>query len=151
CFLIRPPWLDNAVIYEDLTMNHFTASGRGVEALTRAVHHWETRPTDEPIPVTPPFTIAISRQAGCNASAIARAVGDLLGWPVYDRELIDRIADDMGLHSQLVQSVDERRSGWLAECLESFTSRPGVSEAAYVHHLRPVLFSLAAHGNCVIV
>src|SRR5262249_61644031 len=40
---------------------------------------------------------------------------------------------------------------WLSECLESFTSQPGISQNAYVRQLVQTLHSLAAHGKCVIV
>jgi cytidylate kinase len=129
------------------------------EVMARAMRHWQSRGKTEPavtepatpVPATPSLTIAISRQAGANGSAIARALGERLGWPVYDRELIEKIAAEMGLQSQLVQSVDERHSNWLAECLASLTARRGVSQSGYVQHLGRVLLSLAAHGNCVIV
>jgi cytidylate kinase len=129
------------------------------DAVARARRHWQARgkgeaievPAPAPVPAPPAFTIAISRQAGAGGAVVAQAVGQRLGWPVYDRELIDKIAEELGLQSQLVHSADERRGHWLAECLASFSSQPGLSEAGYVKGLGRVLFSLAAHGNCVIV
>ena len=44
-----------------------------------------------------PFSIAISRDSGANGHLIARAVGARLDWPVYDKELVSRIAGEMGL------------------------------------------------------
>ncbi len=139
-------------------MERRTSSERMGEAMARALRHWQSQGKGEPIPLSPPpapappnLTIAVSREAGANGSAVARALGERLGWPVYDRELIEKIAEELGLRSQLLQSVDERRASWLQECLESFTSRRGVSTGAYVQSLGRVLFSLAAHGNCIIV
>jgi cytidylate kinase len=141
-------------------MSYKTSSERMGDALARAIRHWQARGKDEAAPQQPAvrgpapppgYTIAISRQAGAGGAAVARALGEQLGWPVYDRELIERIAQEMGLRSQLVESVDERRGNWLEECLRSLTARRGVSEGAYVHSLTQVLLSLAAHGNCVIV
>jgi cytidylate kinase len=96
-------------------------------------------------------TITISRQAGANASAIARAVGQRRGWPVYDRELLELIASEMGLRTRLVESVDERVRGWLERCLQVFREKPPISTDEYVSRLVWVLGSLAAHGGCVIV
>jgi cytidylate kinase len=126
------------------------SSARLTEALTRAHEHWHARsPADEAAPG--PFTVALSREAGTYGAAIARAVGDRLGWPVYDRELLQRIADDLGVRRTLLESVDERCLGWLHETLESFASVPQVNEMTFVRHLVQTLLSLAAHGNCVIV
>ena len=82
---------------------------------------------------------------------IAREVANRLGWTVYDRELLHRIADDMGVPRRLVESVDERHIGWLGVCLEGFLSANGVNQSAYFRRLVEALFSLAAHGECVIV
>jgi cytidylate kinase len=124
------------------------------KAVEQAVRHWAARgrrKAGEPFgPLEP--TIAISRQAGANGPAIARVVGQRLGWPVYDRELIDLIASEMGLRSRLVEGVDERVGGWLERCcMQFFCAEPSISESDYIKQLVPVLFSLAAHGGCVIV
>lgn len=139
-------------------MNHKTSSERMAEALQQARRHWQARLRAESIPamfqteeVTRPFSIAISREAGANGPAIARAVGESLNWPVYDKELVQKIADEMGLHANLLQSVDEKQIGWLKECLRSFTSEPNVNEMAFVRQLLETLLSLAAHGECVII
>jgi cytidylate kinase len=136
-------------------MNPKSTSERMADAMTQARQHWQTRLAREPLDVEavppPPLTIAVSREAGANGPAIAREVAKRLGWPVYDRELLERIAADMGVRTSLLGSVDEKRASWLAECLQVFGSRPAVSQVAYVRHLAEVLLHLAAHGNCVIV
>src|SRR5205807_847591 len=96
-------------------------------------------------------TIAISRQEGANGSEIATALGQRLGWTVYDRALLDLLAQDMGLQKNLLESIDERGVNWLMGYFEGFSSRPGVSDGSYVYALSKLLLSLAAHGECVIV
>jgi cytidylate kinase len=74
-----------------------------------------------------------------------------LGWVVYGHELVERIAHEMGLRVNLVESLDEKRQHWLRESLESLASGRPASEAAYVHHLTETILSLGAHGRCVII
>jgi cytidylate kinase len=97
------------------------------------------------------LTIALSRQAGAGGTSVAAEVGDRLGWPVYDHALVERIAKEMHLRTRLLESVDEKRMHWLAECAESFAQVPLVSESAYVRHLIQTILSLGTHGACVIV
>jgi hypothetical protein len=85
-------------------------------------------------------------------------VASRLGWHVYDHELLERIAEDMGVRTTLLESVDERQQGWLLETVEAFLSAPAesewtplVSEGAYVRHLVETVLALGAHGECVIV
>jgi cytidylate kinase len=105
----------------------------------------------EPLPPRPPWTIAISRQAGAGAVAVAQAVAQRLGWPAYDRELIEKVAEDAGLHARLVESVDERRVSWLEECWKGFLSLPGISEVGYARRMTEVITRLGSIGACVIV
>jgi cytidylate kinase len=137
-------------------MSHMTSSERMAEAMRRAMHHWQSRGKSAPIteaqaPPPHPFTVAINREAGTHGPEVARVVGERLHWAVYDRELVEHIAGEMGLRTELVESVDEKRGNWLAECLQGFLAQPGVSEARYVQDLVQTLFSLAAHGECIIV
>jgi cytidylate kinase len=124
------------------------------EALARANQHWLQRHGDkaaseERAPAA--FAIAFSRETGTYGAAIAREVGNRLGWPVYDRELLQRIADDLGVHRTLLESVDEKQRDWLSECVWGFFATPDVNETVYFRRLVETLLSLAVHGNCVIV
>jgi cytidylate kinase len=93
----------------------------------------------------------LSREAGANGTLIARAVGERLGWPVYDRELVHHIATDMGVRGTLLDTLDEKHRSWLQECMEAFGSGPAVSGSSYARHLMETIGSLGAHGQCVIV
>jgi hypothetical protein len=120
--------------------------------------HWERRSQrraaveEQP---TPGFTIAIAREAGIEGSSIGREVGNCLSWPVYDHELLELIAKDMGLHARLLENLDERSvSGLRAavkETLSGFSSAPVASEYTYARHLMEVLTALGALGECVII
>lgn len=138
-------------------MNTKCSSERLAEAMERTRQRWQTRHAPEatagssPAPSPPAWTIALSRETGTSGTLVAREIGERLGWAVYDRELLERVAEEMGLRARLLESVDEKRKSWLQECLEAFTSAPAASKSAYVRHLVETLLSLAAHGECVIV
>jgi cytidylate kinase len=125
---------------------------RQADALARAQKHWrDVQGFDSVYPVQTTWTIALTREAGTNAAAVAQEIGTRLHWPVYDRELVERIAREMGLRSTLLDSVDEKQKSWLIECVESMTAAGPISEARYVKHLVETLLSLSTHGQCVIV
>ena len=126
------------------------------ELVDKAVQHWEARrlaaaePHIEPT-IPHAFSVALSREAGTQASAVAIEVGRLLGWQVYDRQLLEKIAQDMGLRANLLESVDERRQSWLTEALEGLMSVSFAPESGFIHHLVKTVLALGAHGECVIV
>jgi cytidylate kinase len=99
----------------------------------------------------PAFSIALSREAGIDADAVAREVGRRLGWQVWDHELLVAIAER--LHSRIsdLAPVDETHVSWLKESLESFLELHAVSQIAYIHQLVQILIELGENGECVIV
>src|SRR5262245_53309456 len=105
---------------------------RQADVLARAQRQWEEsgRPAVKRL-----WTIAITREAGAPGAAVAEEVGRRLGWTVYDRELIERIAQEMGIRSNLLNSVDERHKSMLIEMLESLSLARPVSEPRFVKHL----------------
>ena len=125
------------------------------EALERAYQHWRERGALLEQPRSKQkeehLTIAISRERGAGGSAIAHRIAERMGWPLYDRELVDQVADDAGIHAQLLERLDEKRPNWLAECLEGFSGQKNMSGVGFAIRLRKVLFALYCHGNCVIL
>jgi cytidylate kinase len=131
-------------------------SERASEALIRAMGRSEPGQTPsasggESAATVRAFSIAISREAGTRGPAIARGVGERLGWKVYDQELLELIARDLHVRVKLLEDVDERHVSWLQECVESFAAVPAVRESKYVRHLIETMLSLATQGRCVIV
>jgi len=125
-------------------------SDRVVEALARLNRYADTAyaaKKNAPAPIT----IALSREAGSRGAEIARVVGALLGWPVYDQELLDRIAQEKGVNARLLEHLDERLVTWLEEAVRSFCAPQSGWEGAYLQGLLEVLGSLGKVGHCVIV
>jgi cytidylate kinase len=98
-----------------------------------------------------PLTIALSREVGAGGTRVANAVGERLRWPVYDQELLVKIAQEMNLRLPLVQSLDERHMSWLEEVMEGWSSAPSVSESGFVRQLVETVLALGSHGECIIV
>ena len=99
----------------------------------------------------PGFTIAISRDVGIEAGDVARAVGQRLGWPVWDHELLVAVAERMHSRARDLAPVDETHVSWLQESLEMMLDMHAVSQIAYVHQLVKVVDELGEQGNCIVV
>jgi cytidylate kinase len=134
------------------------------QLVEEARRHWEARrqpgaaQRDISSQVSRAFTIALSREVGTQGTSVAKEVGKLLGWHVYDHQLLEHIAKEMGLRTALLESVDERQQSRLLELVEAFATAPAksgwgafVSESAYVHDLVETVLALGVHGECVIV
>jgi len=106
---------------------------RIAEALVRSSKYAYARRPE--VPPQPSFTIALSREAGSGGKLVAHEVGRRLNWPVYDHELLDHLAKELHVDVDQLESVDERRSSWLVECVEAFAAASTVTEVTYFRRL----------------
>lgn len=97
--------------------------------------------------------ITISREFGSGGRTIGREVAKQLGIPCYDKELIEKIAEESGYAKEYVEAESEYapNSGRMAYM---FLGR-GMDGLANVDHLwiaqKKIIEELADRGPCVIV
>jgi len=102
-------------------------------------------------PRATPYTIALSREAGALGTSVAHELSKRLNWPVYDHELLEELAKDLGVGTRLLEEADEKPASWLQECVEAFAAVPTVNGTTFFRHLLKALQTLSARGECVIV
>lgn len=104
--------------------------------------------------------ITISRQFGSGGRELGKRISDILGWDYYDREIIQRLADEQGLDPEYVRSVLSNH-GWNTLPM---TFRSSFSSAVFNNDFngdirttlmvkqREIIENIAAAGNdCIIV
>jgi cytidylate kinase len=104
----------------------------------------------KPAPASP-FTITVSRESGARGRTVATEIGRQLGWPVHDREIMEKTAEQLRRPYSHVEGVDERPVGWLEECLSGLLTRDRVPTGTYLKHLVGVIRGLGLIGHCVLV
>ena len=83
-------------------------------AVLSAAGHWDAQhrlPRRRPAPTSADqrqLTIAFSVQLGAGGSSVSRLVGETLRWPVFDHELLQRIADDLHVRSTECRAQEPR-------------------------------------------
>jgi cytidylate kinase len=110
----------------------------------------EKLPEIEPKNFIHPY-LAISREAGVEASTLARAVGTQLGWKVFDDELLDYIAEHEHMSRVALEFVDERAVSWFHEMFCKLLESHLVSQAEYVSRLGKMLLLASQHESAVFV
>jgi cytidylate kinase len=94
--------------------------------------------------------VLFSRETGSQGNDVTRAVGQRLHWHVFDREIVEQIAERAHVRNQLVESVDEHvRSRW-QRLLHPIREREGLKSDTYLYHLHEIILSLGHHGYVVI-
>ena len=100
--------------------------------------------------------ITISRQFGSGGRELGKRISDHLGWDYYDREIIQRLADDQGLDPDYVNHILANHE-WNTVPMtyrNSFSSAlfaPGMKTSLLVRQ-REIIEDIARAGNdCIIV
>jgi cytidylate kinase len=127
------------------------AGGARTYLLAQAYARQHQQPRHDASHAGPAFTIALSREAGIDAGAVAQIVGQRLGWRVWDHELLAAVAARLHAPTSQLETLDETHVSWLQESLESFLAMHMVSQIAYVHHLAKLVQELGERGDCIIV
>jgi len=130
------------------------------EAAERQMRMWalrlQSQPPAEELRTKPmkqlihPY-LALSREAGVDGGQIARLVGEKCGWQVFDRELLDYMAEHYQLSRTALEYVDERTASWLHEVFGKWLDDQLVSQAEYVARLGRVVLLAAQHASTVFV
>ena len=80
--------------------------------------------------------VTIARQYGSGGREIGLRLSELLGIPLYDRELITQTAEEGNLHPHVAERVDEKAAGSLLYTLATATGLHGVSHTGGSAHPR---------------
>lgn len=97
--------------------------------------------------------ITISREFGSGGRTIGRKVAQELGFAFYDKELIEKVAQESGFDKQYIEEQGEYAptKNFFAYAFIG-RDRNGMSVSDYIWQAqRKIILDLAEKGNCVIV
>lgn len=94
--------------------------------------------------------ICISRMVGVDHRAVTEPLAERLGWPVFDREILDAMAGDDAVRKRIYRSMDQRDLGWWEAAVRGLMQGDYVRND-YFHRLCQTLLSLARQGPCIFV
>jgi len=110
--------------------------------------------TPTPRPLTHPrgLAVAISREAGARGMSIARKVGELLGWQVFDQESLDYLLQNDTAREQLLAEVPPAARSWADAHFKrlQFSQKLAADDPDTAAMVK-LLLVVAARGDAVIV
>jgi cytidylate kinase-like protein len=95
--------------------------------------------------------VTVSREYGAGGSEFAALLGARLGWYVFDKDLIARVAERVHLQSGIVEKRDEQPPGWFDRITATLLIAPPESPMALETQglLTPDSIAEAAHAAIV--
>ena len=95
--------------------------------------------------------LLVSRELGAGGGEIASKLAQRLGWSHMDKEIIEKLASQYGTPRVVLDVVDEKKVGWLADLFNGWIEGHGFSQLSYVNRLGRLFNMAAKRGNVVIV
>jgi cytidylate kinase len=95
--------------------------------------------------------ICISREAGAGGGTLGRLVGTRLDWKVYDHELLEAIAQRMGVPADEVRALDELSPSVIQDWILPLREEYYAPLEAYLDHLAKLVEAIGQAGESVIV
>lgn len=102
-------------------------------------------------PVVPANVVTISRADGTYAERIACEVGNILGLPVYDHEIVEHIATKSEVRLETVRSLDEQAQNRLDDYMSAIFRENNFDQSEYMRSLIETIIGLWGHGPCVLI
>jgi cytidylate kinase len=126
--------------------------------ITKNMHNWElrreksSRQASRALPAERfgPY-IAVSRERGSGGTEISQHLAAKLGWKLFDRNLIEAVADRTHTRADLVARFDEHCQSATDTYLRNLFTGQRLDNTQYLYHLSRVLLSLAGDGRAVIL
>ena len=97
-----------------------------------------------------PLVITMAREYASGGSEIAQRVADLLGVPLYNKELITIAAKKSGLTEEAIAASENQRSSSLIYSLYMMGNTMPLADQVYILQSN-VIKELAQKGSCVIL
>jgi cytidylate kinase len=97
------------------------------------------------------LAVAISREAGARGGTIGRRVGKKLGWPVYDQELLEYMAQEAAMRRGVDEGLTPAAAAWVEGRLEQLLREQNLSQHPLIGDLARVVLALGAQGRVVLI
>lgn len=114
------------------------------------IAHRQVLPADAPeVPRVQPF-VTVSRMVGSGGATVARKLAERIGWPLFDREVLQFMAGDDAVRKRLYETMDERDVGFVEESLRAFAISE-IKRNDYFHRLTETALTIARKGHAVFL
>ncbi len=106
----------------------------------------DAKPPSEVRPV-----ITMSTQCGCRADELAKLLAHELHYGLFDKEIVNYIAQHLGVRSAVIESLDEHERSNLETWVEGILKQHFVDRDDYLHALGEVTKTASLQGGVVLL
>lgn len=122
------------------------------QLITRNVRLWEhtikstTSTKESAVP-----SITISKEIGSQGEEFAQALSQRLGWKIFDRELVEYIAQNAHVRQNMVEMFDEKTQNEIHNWVLTLLDHHALGSDKYFKHLVTAITTIGEHGRAIIL
>jgi cytidylate kinase len=128
------------------------------QLVDRQVTEWMTRQrlrrAAQAAQATPPTAsrvITVTGEYGSLGDTVANEVAQQLGFPVYDRQVIEMISQKAHVDATVVEEMEHHDRSYLQSLFDDVVHAEALEPASYCRRLHEVVGLIAAQGSSVIL
>ncbi len=125
---------------EEIVARQVATWGQSLQAAAREGH----APAYWPV-------ITVSREFGAQGAALADRLSDRLEFSLWNKEIVQAIAEDANASEKIMASLDERRQKKVEDAVLGALMGSKVTNVQYVRSLMRLIQVIGMHGSAVIV
>lgn len=128
--------------------------GRSVEKIVEEqIQQWQHSKAAVPKKEAPAkaSVITISRQPGSKGNEIAAKLAEAFEYDLFDREIIQQMAEDAKISSRVLETLDEKGLNVLEDVIATIAEQRHLWPDQYLKHLMKIIGAIGRHGKAVIV
>jgi len=95
--------------------------------------------------------ITVSREPGSGGRIVAEGVAKRLGLDLFNREIIQEMAQSAHISARLLETLDEKGLSVLEDWVSTLVNEKHLWPDQYLQHLMKVIGTIGKHGRAVIV
>ncbi|NOY68340.1 MAG: cytidylate kinase-like family protein [Deltaproteobacteria bacterium] len=95
--------------------------------------------------------ITVSRQPGSQGDKIAAMLAESLGFTLFGRDIMQKMAESAHINARILETVDEKGLNLLEESIATLIEDRHLWPDQYLKHLMKVISTIARHGKAVII
>jgi len=119
--------------------------------ITRQIERWNRSRSSYGKEKGFPGNITLSRDFGGRGNELAGRLSEITGWKVYDREIVDYIAQNAHVRRAIVESFDEKNRQELDIMLSSLLNATSFSKETYLKYLIKTVLSIGVPGRAIFL
>lgn len=95
--------------------------------------------------------ITISKEIGSQGVELAHRLAKRLNWRLFDKDLVEYIAQNAHVQSDMVEIFDEKTQSEIHNWVVTLLDRYALASDKYFKHLITVITTIGKHGHAIVV